>query len=111
MRVTYTFHVQFILIVSSRVSVSVESSEIARASLHTSIPWYWHLYGLPLLSLYPVFAYAYLVKYDTWLVSEEWTFLACVLLGAGHALSFLVTRWNAGARAWITTRKVRVRCF
>ncbi|KAF8625668.1 hypothetical protein AX15_005247 [Amanita polypyramis BW_CC] len=90
-----------------RVSVSVSSSEIAGASLHTSIPWYWHLYGLPFLFLYPVLAYAYFVKYDTWLVSEEWTFLACVLLGAGHALSFLVTRWNSGARAWITTRKAK----
>ncbi|KAG6833024.1 hypothetical protein H0H87_012282 [Tephrocybe sp. NHM501043] len=26
-------------------------------------------------------------------------------LGAGHALSFLITKWSAGARAWITTRK------
>lgn len=90
----------------NRVLVSVESSEIARASLHTSIPWHWHLYGLPFLPLYPVLAYAYFIKYDTWLVSEEWTFLACVTLGAGHALSFLVTRWSTGARAWITTRKV-----
>ncbi|KAF8632664.1 hypothetical protein AX17_004797 [Amanita inopinata Kibby_2008] len=87
------------------VAISVESSEIARASLHTRIPWYSHLYGLPFLSLYPILAYAYFVKYDTWLVSEEWTFLACVTLGAGHALSYLVTRWNAGARAWITTKK------
>ncbi|PFH48590.1 hypothetical protein AMATHDRAFT_76662 [Amanita thiersii Skay4041] len=85
--------------------ISVESSEIASASLHTSIPWYWHLYGLPFLSLYPVLAYAYFIKYDTWLVSEEWTFLACVTLAVGHALSYLVTRWNAGARAWITTKK------
>jgi len=41
------------------------------------------------------------------LKSEEWTFLACVTLGAGHALSFLVTRWNAGAKAWVTTRAAR----
>ncbi|TFK24085.1 endoplasmic reticulum Ca-transporting P-type ATPase [Coprinopsis marcescibilis] len=86
-------------------SVNVESPEIERASLHVSIPWHNHLYGLPFLSLYPVLAYAYFEKYDTWLVSEEWTFLACMVLGAGHALSFLVTKWNAGARAWITTRK------
>jgi len=58
------------------------------------------------LSLYPLLAYAYYVKYDQWLVSEEWTFLACVSLGAGHALSFLMTKWNSGARAWITTKKV-----
>ncbi|KAF8066823.1 endoplasmic reticulum Ca-transporting P-type ATPase [Lyophyllum atratum] len=86
-------------------SVSVNSPEIARASLHVYIPWYYHLYTVPFLSLYPLLAYAYYVKYDQWLVSEEWTFLACVSLGAGHALSFLVTKWSAGARAWITTRK------
>lgn len=82
------------------------SPEIAKASLHISTPWYTHLYGLPFVSLYPLLAYAYYVKYDQWLVSEEWTFLACVSLGAGHALSFLITKWNAGARAWITTKKV-----
>lgn len=87
------------------VPVAVKSSEIARVSLHVSLPWYTHLYTLPFLSLYPFLAYAYYVKYDDWLVSEEWTFLACVSLGAGHALSFLITKWNAGARAWITTKK------
>ena len=61
---------------------------------------------LPFLSLYPLLAYAYYIKYDDWLGGEEWTFLACVSLGAGHALSFLITKWSGGARAWITTRKV-----
>ncbi|KIJ62125.1 hypothetical protein HYDPIDRAFT_136644 [Hydnomerulius pinastri MD-312] len=87
------------------VSVQVESSEIARASLHVALPWYTHIYTIPFLSLYPLLAYAYYVRYDDWIKSEEWTFLACVSLGAGHALSFLVTRWSAGAKAWITTRK------
>lgn len=86
--------------------VQVESTEISAASLRVALPWYTHLYTLPFLSLYPVWAYAYLVKYDDWIQSEEWTFVGCVLLGAGHALSFLVTRWNAGAKAWITTRTV-----
>lgn len=93
---------------SFRVSVIVKSPEIARASLHVSLPWYSHLYTLPFLSLYPLLAYAYYVKYDEWLVSEEWSFLACVSLGAGHALSFLITKWNSGARAWITTKKVQL---
>ncbi|TBU28136.1 endoplasmic reticulum Ca-transporting P-type ATPase [Dichomitus squalens] len=86
-------------------SVKVVSAEIAGASLHVSLPWYTHLYTIPFLSLYPVLAYAYYVKYDDWLQSEEWTFLACVSLGLGHALSFLFTKWNTGAKAWITTRK------
>lgn len=91
-----------------RASVAVQSNEIAKASLHVALPWYTHLYTIPFLSLYPLLAYAYYVKYDDWLKSEEWTFLACVSLGAGHALSFLVTRWSAGAKAWVMTRKVRI---
>ena len=82
--------------------VAVHSPEIERASLHIAIPWYTHLYGLPFLAFYPLLAYAYFVKYDQWLVSEEWTFLACTLLGAGHALSFLVTKWSIAAKALTT---------
>ncbi|KAH0826496.1 hypothetical protein J3R83DRAFT_5501 [Lanmaoa asiatica] len=81
---------------TTMVSVHAESPEIARASLHVALTWYTHIYTFPFLSLYPLLAYAY--------YSEEWTFLACVSLGAGHALSFLVTRWSSGAKAWITTR-------
>lgn len=96
----------FVNLLNYRASVTVQSNEIARASLHVALPWYTHLYTIPFLSLYPLLAYAYYIKYDDWLKSEEWTFLACVSLGAGHALSFLVTRWSAAAKAWITTRKV-----
>lgn len=91
---------------SCRSSVKVISSEIAGASLRVGLPWYTHLYTIPFLCFYPLLGYAYYVKYDEWLQSEEWTFLACVSLGLGHALSFLFTRWNTGAKAWITTRKV-----
>ncbi|RDX42013.1 endoplasmic reticulum Ca-transporting P-type ATPase [Lentinus brumalis] len=86
-------------------SVKVVSSEITGVSLHVRLPWYTHLYTIPFLCFYPLLAYAYYVKYDDWLQSEEWTFLACVSLGLGHALSFLFTKWNTGAKAWITTRK------
>lgn len=85
------------------VRVDIQSPEISWATLQTAIPWYLHLYTFPFLSLYPLLAYAYYVKYDDWLQSEEWTFLACVFLGAGHALSFLVTKWSTAARTWITT--------
>ncbi|KAJ4464911.1 hypothetical protein C8J55DRAFT_589866 [Lentinula edodes] len=72
-------------------SVTIDSPEIPRASLHKSLPWYTHLYTVPLLCLYPVLAYAYYVKYDEWLVSEEWTFLACATLGSGtHSASSLL---------------------
>lgn len=93
------------------VAVTVVSSEIARAELRCSLNTWTHIYAFPFLCFYPLLAYAYYVKYDDWLKSEEWTFLACVTLGAGHALSFLVTRWNAGAKAWITTTSVRPTSF
>ena len=86
----------------------MRSADIQRASLHTALPWYTYLYTIPFLSLYPLFAYAYYVRYDDWIKSEEWTFLGCVSLGAGHALSFLATRWSTGAKAFITTRAVSI---
>ncbi|KAL5483440.1 SPF1 [Sanghuangporus weigelae] len=86
------------------VAVAVSSPEIARASLHASLPVWAHIYATPFLALYPLLAYAYYVRYDDWLKSEEWTFLACVTLGLGHALSFLATRWSTGARAFVTCR-------
>ena len=58
------------------------------------------------LSLHPLLAYAYFVKYVNRLKSKESTFLACVSLGAGHALSFLTTRWSTAVRAFITCRSV-----
>lgn len=90
----------------NRVAVKVESPEIEGATLHKALPTYAYLYTAPFLSLYPILAYAYFVKYDDWLQSEEWTFLACTALGVGHALSFLVTKWSTGARARITTTNV-----
>ena len=58
------------------------------------------------LSIYPLLDYAYLIKHIDRLKGEEWTLLACVSLGAGRALSFLVTRWNTTARAFRTRRSV-----
>ena len=46
----------------------------------------------------PVAHLCVLLKLDGWLESEEWTFLARVSLGAGHALSFLATRWSTATR-------------
>ena len=40
-----------------------------------------------------------------WRVKNR-TFFACVSLGAGHALSFLTTRWSTAVRAFITCRSV-----
>ncbi|CAE6449129.1 unnamed protein product, partial [Rhizoctonia solani] len=83
--------------------IAVTSPDIVRASLHNSIPLIWHAYALPFLCLWPVLAYAYYIRYDDWIKSEEWSFIFTVGLGATHALSFLSTRWSAGVRAWVTT--------
>ncbi|KZT35044.1 cation-transporting ATPase [Sistotremastrum suecicum HHB10207 ss-3] len=85
-------------------TITVKSTEIERATLHKSIPLWRHIYAVPILPFYPLLAYTYYVKYDDWLKSEEWTFLACVTLGLTHALSFLITRWSSGARAWVTAK-------
>lgn len=57
-------------------------------------------------ALYPILYYAYYHDYDRLIVSEEWTFVYCVLLGAGHALAFLTTRWSAAVDSKITATTV-----
>ncbi|KAE8220877.1 hypothetical protein CF319_g5661 [Tilletia indica] len=83
--------------------IAVESDEIAWLTLHRPIPHEFRVYAFPFLALYPVWAYAYFLKYDTWVKSEEWTFVFSVLLVTTHALSFLVTRWSVSAKALITS--------
>ncbi|CAE6471673.1 unnamed protein product [Rhizoctonia solani] len=83
--------------------IVVTSPDIVRASLHRSVPFIWHAYALPFSCMWPVLAYAYYVRYDDWIKSEEWSFIFTVGLGASHALSFLSTRWSTGVRAWVTT--------
>ncbi|KAH8827253.1 hypothetical protein DL96DRAFT_1606032 [Flagelloscypha sp. PMI_526] len=87
------------------VKVLVDSPEVKSLSLHTLTSTWTHIYALPFLCFYPLVAYAYYVKYDEWVRSEEWTFLYTVGLTASHALSFLITRWSSAARAWVSTRK------
>lgn len=84
----------------------MSSPDIGRITLHKPIPTKFHIYALPFLALYPLYAYAYFVRYEDWIRSEEWTFVYTVGLIMGHALSFLVTRWSVGAKAAITCRKV-----
>lgn len=84
----------------------MQSDEIASVTLHKERPLLLHLYVFPYLFLYPLLAWAYYVEYDRYIRSEEWTFVFTVLLTSSHALSFLVTRWNVRARAWITSTTV-----
>lgn len=37
----------------------------------------------------------------------EWSFLLCIVLFGGHALSFLMTRWSIGFRSRGEARHVR----
>lgn len=84
----------------------MQSDEIASVALYRKRPLWSHLYMLPFLSLYPVLAYTYYVRYDDWVKSEEWTFVYTVALVASHALSYLVTHWDVRAEAWITAARV-----
>lgn len=52
-------------------------------------------------------AYAYCVRYNDWIRSQELTFLSTVALVSVHALSFLVTKWSVTARALIDGRPAR----
>lgn len=89
-----------------RSKLAVQSPDISRVTLHKSIPIEFHIYTTPFLTLYPLLAFAYYIKYDQWVKSEEWTFIYTVGLVSAHALSFLATRWNVGAKALITTSSV-----
>lgn len=107
----------------------IVSQEIDSISLHNPIPLQWRIYGLPFLgkwdlgpcirddyhepvgltlrtAFYPVLYYTYYYRYDDWVKSEEWSFIYCVLLFAGHALSFLITAWNSAFNARVSYTSV-----
>lgn len=87
--------------------VAVQSPDVARITLHVPVPLWTHLYVLPFLFLYPLYLYAYYVAYDSWIKSEEWTFVYTVTLVVSHALAFLGTKWSIGFKAWVTTKQVK----
>ncbi len=57
-------------------------------------------------ALYPLLYYAYYHAYDTYIKSEEWTFVYSVGLGMCHALSFLLTKWSDGVNVKVTCTTV-----
>lgn len=87
--------------------VAVISPDIASIGLHAPTPVWQHIYVLPFLFLYPLYLYTYLVRYEDWVKSEEWTFVYTVALLTSHALAYLGTRWSIGFRAWVTTKTVK----
>ncbi|KAI9494361.1 hypothetical protein BDB00DRAFT_818855 [Zychaea mexicana] len=84
----------------------IQSKSIAAASLHVPLPRQWHLYVWPFATiLYPVWTYIYMVKYDEYIVSQEWTFVTLGSIVTLHALSFLVCQWSVSIKALLTCVK------
>ncbi|KAI9281085.1 P-type ATPase [Sporodiniella umbellata] len=84
----------------------VQSERVASASLLVPLSRQWHFYVWPFFTiLYPAFSFAYFYKYDTYLGSEEWTFVALGSIISLHALSFLVCQWSVDLKALFTCVK------
>ena len=79
------------------MGVEIKSQSIKSISLHNSIPLQFRIYSLWFI-FYPFFIYAYYFNYDTYLKSEEWTFLACLFVFGGQALCWLGGRWGMNWR-------------
>lgn len=80
----------------------IQSKSITSASFHNPLPLQWHTYVWPFAILYPVWAYIYLAHYDTYLGSEEWTFVSLGCLIAINALVFLAGQWSVSIQALFT---------
>lgn len=98
--------------------VDVTSPDVASLTLVTPLPLYARVYIGPWLVAYPLAAYAFYGDYDRYIKSIgeletanaedgeltrpsriEWSFLLCIVLFGGHALSFLFTRWSVSFRS------------
>lgn len=65
------------------------------------------LYVWPFLILYPIFTYAYVVKYDTWITGQEWTFVFLGSIMTAHSLTWLGTHWNVNFKSSVESRLVK----
>ncbi|GAA5826152.1 hypothetical protein JCM11251_007183 [Rhodosporidiobolus azoricus] len=86
--------------------VAVDSPDIAKLVLTVELPLWARVYVLPWLLAYPLAYHAFYNRYDDWIKSIEWTFLLCIVLFGGHALSFLFTRWSMNFRSRGEARRV-----
>ncbi|KAB8281294.1 hypothetical protein B0I72DRAFT_90095 [Yarrowia lipolytica] len=84
----------------------VSSPSIASASLHRELSSLVKLYIWPFVILYPIFTYAYVLKYDTWITGQEWTFLFLGSIMTTHALTWLGTHWNVNFKSAVESRLV-----
>ncbi|KAG0149092.1 hypothetical protein CROQUDRAFT_89665 [Cronartium quercuum f. sp. fusiforme G11] len=95
---------------SNQSPPSIISSEIDSIVLLKLRPLITHFYVFPFIIAYPLAAYAYFIEYDKYLrsidgESQEWTFLLCVTVFGGHALTWLSTRWSTRIRQAATCWK------
>ncbi|GAA5850779.1 hypothetical protein JCM8547_009088 [Rhodosporidiobolus lusitaniae] len=86
---------------------TVVSDDIASLVPVVSLPVWARVYVLPFLALYPLAYHAFYNEYDRYIKSIEWTFLLCIVLFGGHALSFLFTRWSMSFRSRGEARRVK----
>ncbi|RUP50895.1 hypothetical protein BC936DRAFT_137174 [Jimgerdemannia flammicorona] len=91
---------------NSRPQTLVQSKSIVSASLHNPLPFKWRTYIWPFAVLYPIWLYVYFFKYETYLGSEEWTFVTLGFICTSHALSFLACQWSVSVNAAFTCIKV-----
>jgi cation-transporting ATPase 13A1 len=92
----------------TRHQTLIQSKSITSASFHNPLPLQWHTYVWPFAILYPVWGYIYVAHYDTYIGSEEWTFVSLGSLIAINALIFLVGEWSVSVKAIFTCTKVSV---
>ncbi|TIB78800.1 hypothetical protein E3Q23_00623 [Wallemia mellicola] len=75
----------------------ISSQSISSISLHNSLPLFFRIYFI-WFGFYPFLINAYYFEYDKYLQSEEYTFMACLFVFGGQALSWLGGRWGMGWR-------------
>ena len=87
----------------------VDNAQIQSASLHTPLPWFFHLYIWPFAFIWPVFFSVYFSEeaYDTYIDGQEWTFVFSGTIVTLQSLAWLMTKWNVNLDAAFTARQAK----
>lgn len=93
------------IVTANRSTPLVKSSQIQSATLHNSLPLYFHTYIWPFLFVWPVFFAIYLSKeqYLKYIGGPEWTFVWAGSIITIQSLTWLTTKWNVNFDALFTT--------
>ncbi|RHZ71892.1 hypothetical protein Glove_251g27 [Diversispora epigaea] len=84
----------------------IDAKSIRKSSLHVRKSIKWHGYVWPFFCLHTTWLYIYLLEYEEYLGSEEWTFLTLGSLITINALVFLSCQWSVRAKAFFTCSNV-----